>query len=55
MALPEIVRIGLKHRAPVSEDAYRRWLHLSATAAPLSAPPRGPSALHGFARTPQAD
>ncbi|MBK4719302.1 glycosyltransferase family 2 protein [Azospirillum sp. YIM DDC1] len=34
LALPEILRIGLKHRAPVSEDAYRRWLHLSKTAAP---------------------
>lgn len=39
MALPEIVRIGLKHRAPVSVEAYRRWLHLAKTAAPASAPP----------------
>ena len=34
LALPEIVRIGLKHRAPVGVEAYRRWLHLAATAAP---------------------
>ncbi|MGY0829654.1 glycosyltransferase family 2 protein [Azospirillum argentinense] len=59
LALPEILRIGLKHRAPVSEDAYRRWLHLSKTAAPLSttvlsSPPppsgggsgRGPAGIH---------
>ncbi|WP_448189258.1 glycosyltransferase family 2 protein [Azospirillum sp. sgz301742] len=34
LRLPEIVRVGLKHRRPVSEAAYRHWLHLSATAAP---------------------
>jgi hypothetical protein len=38
LALPQIVRIGLKHRAPVSVEAYQRWLHLSRTAAPASAP-----------------
>ncbi|MBP2230259.1 GT2 family glycosyltransferase [Azospirillum agricola] len=38
LALPEILRIGLKHRAPVDEAAYRRWLELAATAAPASAP-----------------
>jgi len=32
--LPEILRIGLRHRRPVGEAAYRRWLHLAATAAP---------------------
>jgi GT2 family glycosyltransferase len=32
--LPEIFRIGLKHRRPVDEAAYRHWLHLAATAAP---------------------
>ncbi|WP_376957415.1 glycosyltransferase family A protein [Azospirillum sp. A26] len=39
LALPEIVRIGRKHRAPVSVEAYNRWLHLAKTAAPASAPP----------------
>ena len=34
LALPEIVRIGLKHRRPVGVDAYRRWLRLAETAAP---------------------
>ncbi|MBP2313489.1 glycosyltransferase family 2 protein [Azospirillum soli] len=34
LALPEIVRIGLKHRKPVSVEAYRCWLHLAETAAP---------------------
>lgn len=38
-ALPSILRIGLKHRAPVGAAAYRRWLELAATAAPASAPP----------------
>lgn len=38
-ALPSILRVGLKHRAPVGEAAYRRWLELAATAAPASAPP----------------
>jgi len=38
-ALPSILRIGLKHRAPVSEAAYRRWLELARTAAPASAIP----------------
>ncbi|CAO3423770.1 glycosyltransferase family 2 protein [Azospirillum doebereinerae] len=47
-ALPSILRIGLKHRAPVSEEAYRRWLELARTAAPASAvstamPPPHPS------------
>lgn len=39
LSLPAILRIGLKHRAPVGTDAYRRWLSLAATAAPASAPP----------------
>ncbi len=47
-ALPEILRIGLRNRAPVSVAAYRRWLHLSATAAPgrmpAAEPPPRPSA-----------
>lgn len=34
LALPEILRIGLRHRAPVGVAAYRRWLALAATAAP---------------------
>ncbi|WP_431857251.1 glycosyltransferase family 2 protein [Azospirillum sp.] len=32
--LPEILRVGLKHRKPVDEAAYRHWLRLAATAAP---------------------
>ncbi len=54
--LPEIVRIGLKHRAPVGEAAYRHWLHLAATAPPgrvqveaaqkgMSVPPQGCATL----------
>ncbi|WP_207457035.1 glycosyltransferase family 2 protein [Azospirillum sp. SYSU D00513] len=46
LALPEILRIGWKHRAPVGADAYRRWLHLASTAAPgavRTAPPAGAS------------
>ncbi len=39
LSLPAILRIGLRHRAPVGADAYRRWLNLAATAAPASAPP----------------
>ena len=52
--LPEIIRIGRRHRRPVDEAAYRRWLRLSATAAPGRAwqaertPPR--PAMPGQAR-----
>jgi len=46
LALPEIVRIGWRHRRPVDEPAYRRWLHLAATAAPgqIGARPPFPTA-----------
>ena len=58
LALPEILRIGLRHRAPVDAPAYRRWLHLAATAAPgnvtaapaanvVPMPPPRPTATRG--------
>jgi len=31
LALPEILRVGLQHRRPVSEAAYRHWLDLVST------------------------
>lgn len=52
LALPDILRIGLRHRAPVPAAAYRRWLALAATAAPGQMGIRGAEGDHAPASSP---